>query len=109
MDKKERIRQYKATPAKYGVIQIKNTKNGKTFIDTVANTHNRWGYYRLNLNKNFYRTSPLQADWNTFGESAFTYEVLWEEETTEVTNLRQTLKDLKQTWLAKCQPAYNQK
>ncbi|WP_231921701.1 GIY-YIG nuclease family protein [Levilactobacillus zymae] len=61
---KQKLREaYKFAPTYYGVIQIENTRNHKIFIDTVANLHNRWGYYQLNLNQNFYHGTPLQADW----------------------------------------------
>ncbi|WP_225417968.1 DUF2087 domain-containing protein [Levilactobacillus huananensis] len=108
MNRKEIIQNYKAAPTYYGVIQIKNNQNGKTFIDVARNIHNRWGYYQTNLNGNFYHDTALQADWNALGAEAFTYSVLWKADTADVDNLRQTLKELKAKWLDKCQPAYNQ-
>lgn len=108
MNRKELIQQYKATPTFYGVIEIKNEQNGKTFIDVARNVHNRWGYYQTNLNENFYHDTDLQADWNALGASAFSYRVLLKADTSETDNLRQALKDLKAEWLEKCHPAYNQ-
>ncbi|WP_407886362.1 DUF2087 domain-containing protein [Levilactobacillus sp. N40-8-2] len=108
MNHKEITQNYKAAPTFYGVIQIKNKQNGKTFIDVARNIHNLWGYYQTNLNGNFYHDTALQADWNDLGADAFTYSVLWKADVAEVDNLRQALKDLKAKWLEKCQPAYNQ-
>lgn len=102
--RKELIQSYKAAPTYYGVIQITNQINGKIFIDTVANLHNRWYFYQTNLNKNFYRHTRLQADWNEYGADNFNFEVLWQKETTDVENMHTTLKQLKRTWFDKCQP-----
>lgn len=95
---------YKFAPTYYGVIQIENTRNRKIFIDTVANLHNRWGYYQLNLNQNFYHGTPLQADWLKDGAAAFTYTVLWKADAADVVNMRQTLKTLQDKWLRRLTP-----
>lgn len=108
MNKKDLIQQNKLTPTFYGVIQIKNNQTGQTFIDAVPNIHNRWGHYQANLNNHFYHDTALQADWDRLGADAFSYSVLWKKDTTDVINLRHKLKDLKQEWLEKSQPAYNQ-
>lgn len=69
--RKQLIQDYKLQPTYYGVIQITNTVNHKIYIDTVPNTKNRWAYYKVNLNNHFYVNSPLQADWEAYGEDAF--------------------------------------
>ncbi|MFC6164997.1 GIY-YIG nuclease family protein [Lactiplantibacillus dongliensis] len=102
--KKQLRAAYKLAPTYYGVIQIKNRRNQKIFIDTAANLHNRWHFYQLNLDKNFYRDTPLQLDWNSQAPTDFDYTVLWQAETADVTNMRQTLKTLKLKWLAKLKP-----
>lgn len=110
--KKELIRNYKQAPTFYGVIQLKNNTNGKIFIETVPNTKNRWTYYQLNLNNNFYVGTPLQNDWNAQSGENFSYEVLWEKKTDDVTDMKRTLKKLKKEWFEKLQPfddrGYNQ-
>lgn len=115
MDKAERkakIQAYKQQPTYYGVIQLTNTQNHKIYIDAVPNTKNRWTYYQMNLNNHFYGHSPLQADWDQYGEAAFELTVLWEAKTDDVTDMRTTLKELKHKWLTKLQPfgdrGYNQ-
>lgn len=102
--KKQLQAAYKMAPTYYGVIQIKNLTNNKIYIDTVANLHNRWNFYQLNLNKNFYRNNPLQTDWNTQGIDAFEYTVLWKKDAADVQNMRQTLKDLKLKWFHQLRP-----
>ena len=97
-------RKYKLTPTYYGVIQITNERNHKIWIDTVSNLHNRWAFYQLNLNKNFYRSNPLQTDWNQQTAADFSYQILWQKEATDVTNMRTTLKALKTKWLHDLQP-----
>ena len=107
MNRKELLQQYKATPTFYGVIEIKNNENGQTFIDVVPNIHNRWGYYQTNLNGHFYHDTDLQRDWDDLGAAAFSYQVLWKQDTSEVLNLRQAMKDVKAKWLTLKQPSYN--
>jgi ssDNA-binding Zn-finger/Zn-ribbon topoisomerase 1 len=102
--KKELMQQYKAMPTFYGIIQIKNTKNGKIFIDAVPNTKNRWTFYKLNLENNFYSNTPLQQDWNTYGEAAFAYEVLWQKDSEKVSNMKAKLKKIKKEWFDQLQP-----
>ncbi|MHA3067221.1 GIY-YIG nuclease family protein [Lacticaseibacillus saniviri] len=106
-EKKQKIQLYKQESTYYGVIQIKNSHDGKVYIDTVPNVKNRWHFYQLNLNRHFYRDTPLQRAWDEEGADAFTFEVLWQEKADDVINMRQTLKDLKIKWLNKLQP-YNQ-
>ena len=102
--KKELMQAYKAAPTYYGVIQITNRQNGKIFIDTVPNIKNRWFFYQTNLNKNFYRNTPLQRDWNELGSDQFSFQILWKKENDDVMNMHDELKQLKREWLLKLQP-----
>lgn len=102
--KKELMQAYKAAPTYYGVIQITNRQNGKIFIDTVPNIKNRWFFYQTNLNKNFYRNTPLQRDWNELGADQFSFQILWKKENDDVMNMHDELKQLKRKWLLKLQP-----
>lgn len=102
--KKALQREYKEMTTYYGVIQIKNNHNGKIFLDIVPNTKNRWHFYKLNLCNNFYRHTDLQTDWNEQGETAFSYEVLWEKKTDDVIDMKFELKQLKKEWFEKLQP-----
>lgn len=103
-DRKAIIQSYKLQSTYYGVIQLTNQINHKIYIEAVPNTKNRWDYYKMNLNNHAYRDSDLQHDWDQYGETAFNLEVLWEEKTDDVENLRLELKNLKKEWLTKLQP-----
>ncbi|WP_318766213.1 GIY-YIG nuclease family protein [Lactiplantibacillus carotarum] len=104
-ERKKQLQQaYKMAPTFYGVVQIENLTNHKIFIDTVPNLHNRWQFYQLNLNKDFYRNTPLQADWDAQGADNFAYTVLWKDDAADVLNMRATLKDLKLKWFHKLEP-----
>jgi len=104
-NRKQQLQQaYKLRPTYYGVIQIQNRRNHKIFIDTAANLHNRWAFYQLNLNKDFYHGTPLQQDWQAQAGEDFDYQILWKKDAADVINMRQTLKDLKSTWLHRLQP-----
>lgn len=102
--KKALLQEYKQQKTYYGVIQIKNEQNGKIFISAVPNTKNRWHFYQLNLNNNFYHNTPLQEDWNQFGAENFSFEILWEKDTEKVTNMKQELKKLQREWQERLQP-----
>ncbi|EOL43850.1 GIY-YIG nuclease family protein [Enterococcus phoeniculicola] len=102
--KKQLLEEYKTMPTYYGIIQIKNEKNGKIFIEAVPNIKNRWHFYKLNLDNNFYRNSLLQADWFTYKEESFSYEVLWKKKTDDVDNMKEELKKRKKEWLLKLEP-----
>lgn len=51
-----------------------------------------------------YANSELQKDWKKFGPEAFTYEVLEENETDEVADMRWDLKKMIKPWLEKLKP-----
>ena len=102
--KKGLMQAYKAAPTYYGVIQITNRQSGKIFIDTVPNIKNRLFFYQTNLNKNFYRNTPLQRDWNELGADQFSFQILWKKENDDVMNMHDELKQLKREWLLKLQP-----
>jgi len=110
--KKEMKLEYKEMETFFGVIQIKNIENGKIFIDAVPNLRNRWHFYKLNLNNQFYINTDLQKDWNNYGEDHFVYDVLYKKEASKVENVRLEVKKIKDEWLEKLQPygesGYNQ-
>lgn len=51
-----------------------------------------------------YANSQLQKDWMELGPDAFSYEVLEEKETDEVTDMKWELKQMEKPWLEKLQP-----
>ncbi len=74
--KKELKNDYKELKPEMGVFQIKNLSNGKILIEGATNMEARWNRHRSELRFNSHRNTALQKDWNTFGESQFTFEVL---------------------------------
>ena len=76
--KKELKEEYNRIQPKIGVFQVKNIVNGKIFIDSSVNLDKIWNRHRVELNAGSHRNLSLQKDWNEFGESNFTYEILSE-------------------------------
>ena len=98
------LAQYAQMKTYYGVIQLKNRRNGKLYIAAVPNLKNRWSFYQQNLNNGSFPVPALQADWQRDGAENFEYTELVREDASEVVNMRATLKKLKKQWLAKLQP-----
>ncbi|GKT03876.1 GIY-YIG nuclease family protein [Furfurilactobacillus sp. WILCCON 0119] len=102
--KQQLLDEYAQIKVYYGVIQIKNKQNGKIYIAAVPNLKNRWSFYQQNLDNGSFPVHQLQADWKTFGRENFEFTELYRKDAADVLNLRQTLKDLREEWLAKLQP-----
>ena len=89
---KERVREYyadniekiKKTKKKYrtkqlaGVYLIRNTKNNTCYIGQSTDYNSRWRHHRHHLRSNKHKNPDLQADYNEYGEEAFTYELIEE-------------------------------
>jgi hypothetical protein len=79
--KKELQEAYKQKKFKMGVFQIRNTENQKVFIEGSVNLDAIWNRHRLQLSFGNHPNAALQADWKTFGEHSFLFEII--EELTE--------------------------
>lgn len=88
-----------------GVYQIKNTKNGKLFIQTSRNIKST-GTQFMQLEMGRSPFQDLQREFNEFGRDAFTIEVLevLEEPKEGPFDLNDALKKLKERWLERLQP-----
>jgi len=107
MDKKSRKElqeEYKLIKTYMGVIQITNKVSGKIFIAAFPNLKNKWLNIQGQLVMGRHINSQLQKDWTELGPEAFTYEVLEEKETDDVTDMRWELKQMEKPWLVKLQP-----
>jgi len=107
MDKtrrKELQEQFKQIKTYMGVIQVKNTVNDKIFIAAFPNLKNKWLTIRGQLDMGMHANAQLQHDWKALGPKAFTYEVLEEKETDEVSDMRWELKKMEKPWLENLQP-----
>lgn len=88
-----------------GIYQIKNTKNGKLFIQTSRNLKSVNGQFmQLEMGRSPFR--ELQREFNEYGKEAFTIEVLevLEEPKEGHFDLNDALKKLKERWLERLQP-----
>jgi hypothetical protein len=107
MDKqrrKELQEEYKQVKNYMGVAQITNNTNGKIHIAGYPNLKNRWLTIKGQLAMGMHANSELQKDWIEQGPEAFTYEVLEQKESAEVTDMKWELKKMEKLWMEKLQP-----
>jgi hypothetical protein len=76
--KKEIKDEYKTKKFKIGVFQIRNTVNGKIYLDGSLDLDAIWNRSRMELNFGTHGNSELQKEWKEFGEANFKYEILSE-------------------------------
>ena len=76
MNKKEAKLEYKLSHRPMGVFQIRNTANGKVFIDSSTNVPGKINRHTFALKAGLHASRSLQTDWNAFGEEAFEFETL---------------------------------
>ena len=76
--KKELKEEYNLIKPGIGVFQIRNTVNGKIYIESSVNLDKIWNRHRVELNFGGHRNVSLQNDWNEFGEDHFKFEILSE-------------------------------
>ena len=106
MDRKAAIREYKSSHRPMGVYQIRNTVNGKVWIDSSTNVPAKFNRYRLQLDAGSHVSSTLQADWNEFGPDAFEFEMLepLEPRSDLSYDYASDLEVLEDLWLEKLEP-----
>lgn len=79
MDKKKKLKmEYKEMKTPMGAIIIKNSINGKVFLDVSKDTKSKINRHRFQLKSGLHNIKELQKDWNELGEDAFSIEVLEE-------------------------------
>lgn len=76
MNRKELIKQYKDTPQRMGVFQVKNLSNGKIYLEGSVNLDKIWNRHRTQLNFGNHLNTELQKDWKAFGEDQFEFTIL---------------------------------
>lgn len=107
MDKskrKELQEQYKQLKTYMGAIQITNKISGKIFVDSYPNLKNKWMTIQMQLDMGRFANAELQKDWKELGAEAFSYEVLEQKESEDLTDVRWELKLLKKSGLRNCNP-----
>ncbi len=107
--RKELIREYKETPRPMGVFQIKNNTNGKLLLLKAMDIPGIINRHHLELKRGMHRNHELQADWNRYGEAAFSFDIL--AKLTPEDYLPEqwagTVTELWKEWLEKLQPFEN--
>lgn len=76
MDKSEMKKAYKQSKRPMGVYRIKNCKNDRVFIGFATDLPARFNRHKAELKFKSHRNSELQEIWNSFGESAFEFEII---------------------------------
>ena len=115
IDKKEAKKNYKQTLQPMGVYQIKNLVNGKILIGNSKNLTGKFNSYKFQLNTGTHMNTDLQADYKTYGENNFAFEILDQLEPKDdpAYDYTDDLKVLEELWIDKLQPfgdkGYNRK
>lgn len=106
LTKKELIAEYKQTKFRIGVFQVRNTVNGKIFIEGSVNLDKIWNRHRTELNFGSHSNKALQEDWKTFGADSFVYKILDEIKQEEGKNVdyNKEIKQLEQMYMDELQP-----
>jgi group I intron endonuclease len=104
--RKELIREYKEAPKPAGIFQIKNLANGKVLLGSSLNLHGPLNKHRFMLRAGSHDNRELQKDWNAFGPSAFTFEILEEVRVKDSPDfsLDDELTLLEEIWLERLDP-----
>ena len=99
-------REYKNHPPPMGIFQITNIQNGKIFIDSSLNLPGVINRYKFQLRFLGQPNKELQADWDTYGEDAFEFEIIDEldPDTVSSKDYARELLTLKEMWLEKLSP-----
>ncbi|HYG57722.1 MAG TPA: DUF2087 domain-containing protein [Symbiobacteriaceae bacterium] len=106
VDRKAELKRLaKETKTEAGVFQIKNSRNGKVFVDTTRNFKTLNGQEFM-LEMGSHKNRTLQQEWKEFGKEAFTFEVLevLDKPETGFFDEKDALKKLKAKWLEQLQP-----
>jgi len=103
--KKQLTEEYKRLKFPMGVFLVRNMTNGKLFLDSAVNMEARWNRHRFQLNFGNHPNQELQADWKTFGEGSFRFEVLSElKAREEEQDYREELVELERLCLEELRP-----
>ncbi|MFT9850383.1 GIY-YIG nuclease family protein [Aneurinibacillus sp. REN35] len=105
-------REYKQKSAPMGVYQIKNLTTGKIFIGSCPNLEAMKNRQWFELNMGSHQNTELMADWKTYGEDNFSFEILEQLKPAEGTAgnqqhprvYRKQLQEMEEKWLQKLTP-----
>ncbi|MEI8046764.1 MAG: GIY-YIG nuclease family protein [Bacteroidota bacterium] len=92
--KKENKNAYKLVKFRAGIFQIKNTNNGKIYLQASTDLDRGYNSDRFQLNAGLHPNKELQKDWNASGANAFEYSLVDELKTAENVTNSEIKKDL---------------
>ena len=106
MDKAAAKLEYKLSHRPMGVFQIRNTVNGKVFVDSSTNIPGKINRHKFSLNAGLHGSRELQKDWIESGPGAFEFETLEpvEPRDDQHYNYAADLEVLEDLWLEKLEP-----
>ena len=106
-DRRKQLKEeYLATSRPMGVYRIRNTRNGKSLVGSTVNLDAIYNRHRMQLKTDSHRNAALAADWKSYGEEAFQFEILETLEPLDQPDYvpHEDLKFLEQHWLEELQP-----
>lgn len=103
MDRSEAKRVYKESTRPMGIYRIRNLNNGKSYIGYGLDLPAKLNRHMAELKFGSHRNPELLAEWKSFGESAFEFEVLDEIEPDKEskTDPLEELRLLNEMWINK--------
>lgn len=104
--RKELKDSYKQMKFRIGVYQIRNSVNGKIFVDSSVNLDAIWNRNRVQLKFGSHPNEEMQKEWNEMGEESFHYEIISElvQKDGETTDYGKEVKQLERLFLEELQP-----
>ena len=104
--KKELKDIYKEMKFKMGVFQIRNTVNGKIYVEGSTDLDAIWNRHKFQLKMDSHPNVELQKDWRDFGEENFSYEILSEikQDDTKTIDYRREIMQLEKMFIEELQP-----
>jgi len=107
MDKSAIKKAYKQAKQPMGVYRIRNSQNDKSYIGFATDLPARFNRHKAELKFGSHQNRELQEIWNSFGESAFEFEILdvLEHEENTQGNPDEELQILAEMWIQKLKKA----
>lgn len=85
-----------------GIYEIVNMENGRRYIGSSCDIHNRLRHHKASLNNNKHPNQYLQYSWNKYGGECFSFSVLEQCEAD-----KKKLFELEQHYINQLEPEYN--
>jgi hypothetical protein len=102
--RKELVRQYNERKTVGGVYAIRNTRDGRVFLDASADIRASGNRFDFSQKAGICQVAKLKKDWDELGAGAFAFEVLEEyakDESASGSGFLDDLDELKALWREK--------